>query len=106
MDLVDRSGSLGAIAPATGWVVRIPFHAPDRPVLLVHVSQKPASGLTVETGCGNYGEVFFHSLRPGLGIILHPIVPSLRRRRLFQWDHRHTLRQDRLMLIFEVVHGS
>src|SRR5262245_7434470 len=48
LDLVDSRGSLGAIAATAGRMVGIPFHAPNRPILLVDEGKKPASCFTIE----------------------------------------------------------
>ena len=79
-DLVDGRRALGAIPTPAGRVVGIALELADLHRLLVHVAQHAASCFAVEAGRGHHHVAFGLLPRPVLGLVLHPVVPLVRRR--------------------------
>src|SRR5262249_1384403 len=79
VDLIDRRRTFRAVPPTAGRMRWIPFKLADLQCLFVNVSQKPASGFTVETCSWNKEVMLFDFAGPGRGFVLHPIVPLLGR---------------------------
>ncbi len=91
VDLVDGGRAFGAVASPARGMVRISFHAPDRPRFLVYISKEAASGFAIEANRRNHGITLLDTARPGSGIVLDPVVPLARRRGLLERGDRHPL---------------
>src|SRR5579883_16882 len=91
VDLVDGGRALGAIPPATAWMVGIALEFFDTPALFINIGEQATGRLTVETDGRDDGVVFLDLARPGFRIVFDPIIPFLRRRAGSEIAHGHLL---------------
>src|SRR5947208_8823918 len=91
IDLVDRSRSLGTVAPSTAGMIGVALKFFDSSGLFIHVSHQSAGSLTVEADSGDYFVMFLYFARPSPGIVLNPIMPAFWRWARGQVTHSHLL---------------
>ncbi len=79
MDLVDRGGTLRAVASPASGMMRVAFEFGDLAGVFVHERQQATAGLAVETGRGDQAEAALGLLAMGpvLGIQLDPVRPAV-----------------------------
>ena len=80
MNLINRCWTLGAQTAAARRMLRIAFELRDLPGFFVNVSQHAASRFAVKANRRNQLVVFLNAPRPGVRIVLDPVVPFFHRR--------------------------
>ena len=80
MNLRDRRRALRAKASATGWMLRVALELRDLSGFFIDVGKKSARRLAVEANGRNKLVMLLDAARPGLSIVLDPIVPLFDRR--------------------------
>src|SRR6266566_2129731 len=89
IDLVDGSRSLGAVASATAWMIRVALEFFDTACLLVYIGQQATGSFAVNADGGYDGVVLFDFAWPGFGIVFNPVMPALGWRTGGQVSHGH-----------------
>jgi hypothetical protein len=82
IDLIDRCWPLRAVASSRAWVRRVAFKFEDLAGVLVDVRQQSARRLAVEARRRNEPEPVLDLLRPRLGVVLLPVIPPIRWRKI------------------------
>src|SRR2546421_7143945 len=80
VDLVERGRPLGAGAAAAAGMDRVALELLHLQGVFVDVGEQPAGRLAVEAGGRDQHVATGDARGPGPAVILHPVVPSLRRR--------------------------
>src|SRR6266404_1305301 len=75
--LIDRGGTFSAVAASRRGMKRIAFELLDFAGVLVYVSEQPAGGFAIETGCGRKRIAPLDFFRPAPGVVLDPVIPFL-----------------------------
>ena len=85
--LVERGGTLGAVAATAGRMLGVALDLVDLARVLVHVTNQATAGFAVEAARGHQRVLLLDLVRPCLGVELGPVVPLLQRRVLRKISH-------------------
>src|SRR5262245_21082368 len=77
LDLVQGVRPLRAVPAAAARVLGVPLELLNRQAVLVDVGQQPAGSLAVEADGGNQPKPAANAPRPGLRVVLLPVLPAL-----------------------------